>query len=227
LTTFSERIQDRKLLLEGGYLGEDFIEEFSNEIKTTNSSIEKNSSKLVAPLPEAENFEDIKELAEAIESEKMTEEYEGNVGNKLEIELIEPLNILVPENDEINERDAEMFSFDRRQILKFTRLSARPALLNATGRSYSRYASLRKLRLKRKQLLHGKGTPSIVENQLESFLIKNGPSRIIPSAASSRLRLSLVNLSGSGTVSTIKAIKNPWFQSARFYDLDKSSMLCL
>ena len=225
MTTFSERIQDRKLLLEGGYLGEDLIEEFSTESKTQSTANNRTPSTLiVAPLPDAENFEDINELAEAIGNEKGAEGELENAGNMPEIGLIEPLNMVNNTRNEADEdTDTEQLTFDTRQILKFTRLSARPSLLNATGRSYSRYAALRKLRLKRKQLLHGKGAAVSVENQIEAFLGKSGPSSVTPSAASSRLRLSLVNLSGSGaTMAPIKTAKRPWHQSARFHDLEKS-----
>lgn len=222
MTTFSERIQDRKLLVEGGYLGEDLIEEFSGEASKNKSG--GGSKQLVAPLPDAENYEDINELAEATGIEKSEETYSYE-GMRSEIGLIEPLNIIpliVSSGEADSEKDIERFSFDTRQILKFTRLSARPSLLNATGRSYSRYAALRKLRLKRKQLLHGKGSSAFVENQLEAFLIRSGPSIVPPSAASSRLRLSLVNLSGAGTMAPIKITKLPWLQSARYHDLEKS-----
>lgn len=226
MTTFSERIQDRKLLLEGGFLAEDLIEEFSTgeqQPKPSNFTGSSAQAKgpAVAPLPDAENFEDINELAEAIGTEKPL--VDEPVLESQPVGLIEPLNIAVTEEFELDKENYSMMQFDTRQILKFTRLSAKPALLNATGRSYSRYAALRKLRLKRKQLLHGKGTFSSVENQLETFLAKSGPSTVPPSAASSRLRLSLVNLSGTtAAMAPIKTTKKPWLQSARFHDLEKS-----
>lgn len=217
MTTFSERIQDRKLLLEGGFLAEDLIKEFSNDQQP-----QTGQNKIVTPLPDAENFEDINELAEPIGIEPAESSKEAEPFG-----LIEPIAAIVANNN-VEENDfngANEPQFDTRQILKFTRLSAKPALLNATGRSYSRYAALRKLRLKRKQL-HGKGTSfASAENQLEVFLNRTGASIGTPSTASARLRLSLVNLSGtaanSATASVSKS-KKPWHQSNRFHELESA-----
>lgn len=214
MTTFSERIQDKKILLEGGFIGTDIIEEASS----LNNSIQNRN---VFPLPEAENFEDINELAEA------TEQGSAILSRPVVIEPILNAPVVVAsyekENHSANGPSRPEEVFDARQILKFTRLSAKPALLNATGRSYSRYASLRKLRLKRKQL-HAKGTSlSLVENQLESFLNRSGPSAGMPSAAAARLRLSLINLSaGAAGINGLVKSKKPWHQSARFHDLERS-----
>ena len=215
MTTFSERIQDKKLLLEGGFLTEDLIEEISPSSTGTNPQ-----NKNVLPLPEAENFEDINELAEQPVNEKpeiIVEQQKQEI--QQEIGLIEPLTT--------SKNDLDTFTqFDTRQILKFTRLSAKPSLLNATGRSYGRYAILRKLRLKRKQLHIKTSSFALAENQLDAFLNRTSHSIIAPSAAAARLRLSLVNLSAgaAGPVSLPASAKTkkPWHQSARFYELEKA-----
>lgn len=226
MTTFTERMHDRKLLLDGSFLSEDIIKEFSNDPQQQQAAAASGSgqNKNVMPLPDAENFEDINELAEPIGNETPLIEKEPEPST-IVFGLIEPLSNVV--NDEENSDNLNFQHFDTRQILKFTRLSAKPSLLNATGRSYSRYAALRKLRLKRKQL-HSKGSSfSPAENQLESFLNKTGGPTSTPSAASARLRLSLINLSGNvnvpstATASTTK-VKKPWLQSARFHDLEIS-----
>ena len=219
MTTFSERIQDKKILLEGGFLTEELIEEISGSSENTKSSQNKN----VLPLPEAENFEDINELAEQPANEKLQVK-ESEPVQQESIGLIEPLTAA---SVSASKNDFESFTqFDTRQILKFTRLSAKPSLLNATGRSYSRYATLRKLRLKRKQLHSKSSSFSLAENQLEAFLNRSGPSLNVPSAAAARLRLSLINLS-AGAVGPVSLppsakIKKPWHQSSRFHDLEKS-----
>ncbi len=201
-------------------MAEDLIKEFSTDLQQQNqqtSSFRQNNN--VIPLPDAENYEDINELAEPVGNETPIIEAEPAAV----FELIEPLGNV--ENAE-NSQNSNSQHFDTRQILKFTRLSAKPSLLNATGRSYSRYAALRKLRLKRKQL-HSKGTfVSSAENQLEAFLNKPGGTTSNPSAASARLRLSLVNLSGNvnapAATSTSIKVKKPWLQSARFHDLENA-----
>ena len=220
MTTFSERIQDKKLLFEGGFLAEEIIREFSSD--DAKQSQQLNQNRNVVPLPEAENFEDITELAEATATELLIEKENEAIG------LVEPLNNIAinnlnDQNSSSTTKHENYIQFDNRQILKFTQLSAKPSLLNATGRSYSRYASLRKLRLKRKQL-YSKGTVvSMAENQLESFLNRSSASTTSPSAASARLRLSLVNLSGSTTSVIFNAkVKKSWNQSLRFHELERS-----
>lgn len=222
MTTFSEKIQDKKILLEGGgFLTEDLIEEISGKTTETSKSPQ---NKNVLPLPEAENFEDINELAEQHINEKLQVDENEPVQQESIIGLIEPLTNT---SNTLNNDIDSLIQFDTRQILKFTRLSAKPSLLNATGRSYSRYATLRKLRLKRKQLHSKTSSFSPAENQLEAFLNRTGPSLNVPSAASARLRLSLINLSAgaAGPVSfpaSVAKIKKPWHQSARFHDLEKA-----
>jgi hypothetical protein len=219
LTTFSEKIQDKKILLEGGFLTEDLMEEISGS--AGNPKVPQNKN--VLPLPEAENFEDITELADQPLNEKSPVN-ENEPVQQEHIGLVEPLTS-APSNFN---NDFESFTqFDTRKILKFTRLSAKPSLLNATGRSYSRYATLRKLRLKRKQL-HGKTSSfSAAENQIDAFLNRTGPSLNVPSAAAARLRLSLINLSAgaAGPVAIpppSAKIKKPWHQSNLFHDLEKA-----
>jgi hypothetical protein len=221
LTTFSERIQDKKILLDD-LVSEDLMHELDPN-KAPEVKLQKSS---VVPLPEAENFEDITELADATSSEIVPQK------RKIVAEaLVEPLSMRSVNNTLASTatETADSPQFDTRQILKFTRLSAKPALLNATGRSYSRYASLRRLRFKKKHHHHGK-LSLLSENQLDVFLTKTGPSLPTPSTAAARLRLSLINLNATTSASAASTLtstmkmkqqqqQQPWLHSARFQQL--------
>ena len=175
-------------------------------------------SQPIKPLPDAEDFEEFNELAE---------DQQKTISPAVSVEAITPMTLpIVPSLEEpvVSLRDVDMdelqvVPFDGRQILKFSRLSAPPALLNATGRSFSRYSVLRKLKLKKRHLSNKHIGP--VENQIESFLTKSGTSYSVPSAAAARLRLSLVNLNAvtGGVISNGK--RKPWMMSDRYRDLEK------
>ena len=191
MSLFTERMENKKLL------GLDSIveEEAGEEKQKTVGTVTKPQQ--ITPLPEAENFEEINELAE--DQQKSMSPILPTREAPIEVPKLEEPQILLTSTFNID--DSHVVPFDGRQILKFSRLSAPPPLLNATGRSFSRYSGLRKLRPK-KRTLHNKQI-SPVENQIEAFLSRMGVNMATPSAAASRLRLSLVNLnSASAAVSS-------------------------
>lgn len=172
---------------------------------------------LIAPLPDAEDFEEINELAE--DQQKTISPSVSSDALAPSASIIEAMPLqevtLAPKEDV----EMQVVPFDSRQILKFSRLSAPPSLLNATGRSYSRYSSLRKIRLKKRHLNNKQIDP--ISNQIEAFLTKISSSTGVPSSAAARLRLSLVNLSAvtgpaMAAVAGASKQKRPWYSSARY-----------
>lgn len=196
------------------------MEEQEAEEQRLNSDARKQSTprqQLIAPLPDAEDFEEITELAE--DQQKTISPSVSSDALAPSAPVIEAMSLeevtIAPKDDV----DMQVVPFDSRQILKFSRLSAPPALLNATGRSFSRYSSLRKIRLKKRHLNNKQIDP--ISNQIEEFLTKIGSVNGVPSSAAARLRLSLVNLSAvtgpaMAAVSGAAKQKRPWFLSSRF-----------
>ncbi len=187
MSLFTERLENKKLL------GLDsIVEEETNEEKAKiPSAVTK--PQLITPLPEAENFEEINELAE--DQQKTLSPLVSTLEMHFEVPRLEEPKALPVST--LSNDDLQVVPFDCRQILKFSRLSAPPPLLNATGRSFSRYSGLRKLRPKKRNFHNKQIVP--VENQIETFLSKMGVNIAAPSAAASRLRLSLVNLNSASS----------------------------
>lgn len=235
MTTFSERIHDKKLfglddtlLIVDGEIINQAESRLSAEQQPTQPTRTQIGRAAVGgvslvPLPDAVDFEDITEMAaedstnRGVHLNEREKEWKPT-SPMMSIQASQLINSVNNENEE-----AQVVPFDARQILKFTRLSAKPELLNATGRSYSRYSSLRKIRIKRKHL-HNKHV-HLSENQLEAFLTRYGSVFGTLSPAAARLRLSLVHLNTtSSTTSNTAAITRPkraWFQSTRYHEFER------
>ena len=211
MTLFTERMEGKKIL---GL--ETIVEEETSEDKRTASS-SSSKPQQIAPLPEAENFEEINELAEDQQKalSPIISEHDALPSSSLPVvpKLEEPQIISA---SSFNADDLQVVPFDGRQILKFSRLSAAPSLLNATGRSFSRYSVLRKLRPKKRSLHNKQISP--VENQIESFFSRLSSSLTAPSPAAARLKLSLINLNSASASSSNST--NSGKKSQRFKELE-------